>query len=136
MKSNQVLVAILLLAAGPALLTGQERPKPDSLQHPGPGPVEESISFSRPMPLIVPWLEQQQGFEYSFPTLLGPVSLEPYPLFTPEDLLPRPDLTASLRLQRAREESNRTLYAVLGSVQIGGVAYLAYQHIKKYGLFK
>ena len=29
-----------------------------------------------------------------------------------------------------------TLKAILGSVQVGAVAYLAYKHIKKYGFLK
>jgi len=29
-----------------------------------------------------------------------------------------------------------TLYSILGSVQVGAVAYMAYKHIKKYGFLK
>lgn len=46
------------------------------------------------------------------------------------------DLLAPLRLQWEREEELRPLYTVLGAVQLGGVAYMAYEHIKKRGLFK
>jgi hypothetical protein len=33
-----------------------------------------------------------------------------------------------------RQNEYKTLRTILGSVQIGGVAYMAYLHIKKYGL--
>ena len=46
------------------------------------------------------------------------------------------DLMAPLRLQMAREEKLKTLNAVLGTVQLGGVMYLAYKHVKKYGFLK
>jgi hypothetical protein len=44
------------------------------------------------------------------------------------------DLTSPLRLQMESEARLRTLYTILGTVQVGGVAYLAYRRIKKYGL--
>jgi hypothetical protein len=44
------------------------------------------------------------------------------------------DLTSPFRLQMESEARLRTLRTVLGTVQVGGVAYLAYRYIKKYGL--
>jgi hypothetical protein len=43
------------------------------------------------------------------------------------------DLATPWKLQLARENEHRTLYTILGAVQAGGVAYLAYKHIQKYG---
>jgi hypothetical protein len=37
-------------------------------------------------------------------------------------------------LERQREEDLKTLKYVLGTVQVAGVAYLAYRYLKKYGL--
>ena len=42
-------------------------------------------------------------------------------------LEPKADLTASLRLQWAKDNELKTLRYVLGTVQFGGAAYLAYR---------
>jgi hypothetical protein len=42
-------------------------------------------------------------------------------------LEPKADLTATLRAQWARDSELQTLRSVLGTVQLGGVAYLAYR---------
>ncbi|HCV43181.1 MAG TPA: hypothetical protein DGH68_06830 [Bacteroidetes bacterium] len=44
------------------------------------------------------------------------------------------DLISPLRLQMESEARLRTLRTVLGTVQVGGVVYMAYRRIKKYGL--
>ncbi len=44
------------------------------------------------------------------------------------------DLDSPLRLQLAKQNEYGTMRAVLGTVQLGGVAYIAYRHLKKYGL--
>ncbi|MCX6139209.1 MAG: hypothetical protein NTV54_17140 [Ignavibacteriales bacterium] len=41
------------------------------------------------------------------------------------------DLAAPWKLQLAEENTYRTLRMVLGSIQVGGVAYLMYEHFKK-----
>jgi hypothetical protein len=41
------------------------------------------------------------------------------------------DLTAPLKLQMMKQEENKLMYSILGSVQLGGTAYLLYRHIKK-----
>jgi hypothetical protein len=41
------------------------------------------------------------------------------------------DLTAPLKLQLMKQEENKVMYSILGSVQLGGTAYLLYRHIKK-----
>ncbi|MHB1050364.1 MAG: hypothetical protein ACYC09_09825 [Bacteroidota bacterium] len=41
------------------------------------------------------------------------------------------DLTAPLKLQLMKQEKNKVMYSILGSVQLGGTAYLLYRHIKK-----
>lgn len=53
------------------------------------------------------------------------------PEFTEEMSSPKIDLTAPWKLQLQRKEENKTLYSILGSVQLGGTAYLLYRHIKK-----
>jgi hypothetical protein len=44
------------------------------------------------------------------------------------------DLQNSWKQELVKQEEYRTLRIVLGSIQMGGVAYLTYLHIKKYGL--
>lgn len=44
------------------------------------------------------------------------------------------DLDSPLKIQLAKQNEYGTLRVVLGTVQLGGVAYIAYRHIKKYGL--
>ena len=56
-------------------------------------------------------------------------------------LLEKPTLTAidmmiPWRLQMERERKLRPLQTFLATVQIGGVAYLAYEHLRKKGVFK
>jgi hypothetical protein len=44
------------------------------------------------------------------------------------------DLTGPLKLQLKEEDNNRTWKITLGAANLGAVAYIAYQHVKKYGL--
>jgi len=46
---------------------------------------------------------------------------------------PKADLTATLRVMWAKEGELKTLRTVLGTVQIGGVAYLAYRALTAKG---
>jgi hypothetical protein len=48
----------------------------------------------------------------------------------------RIDLMSPLLLQWESESRMRPFQIVLGSLSAGGAAYVAYRHIKKYGLFK
>ena len=66
-------------------------------------------------------------------TLLQPsftLSMQPFSWKSPE----RIDLISPWQCELTKQEELRTLRTILGTVQLGGVAYLAYQHIKKYGL--
>ena len=89
------------------------------------------------------------GISTGRPTFMLPPSLDiipedmpgliPHDLAGPFPLLPistgqKIDLISPFRLQMARENESRTWRTILGSVQIGGVAYLVYRRIKKYGL--
>jgi hypothetical protein len=40
------------------------------------------------------------------------------------------------QLQMASERKLSTFYMVLGAMEAGAVGYMAYEHIKKYGLTK
>lgn len=136
MWPSRCIIAVLLLAACLDAAVAQVGQGTDSLRSAVASPAEVRLSFSRPTPLNTPWLEQQQEFELALPYLLAPLPTTPYPFLTSYDGPQEPDLTAAWRLQRAREEKNSALYTVLGTVQLGGVAYLAYRHVKKYGFFR
>lgn len=51
-------------------------------------------------------------------------------------LEPRADLMSPLRLQWAKEKNLSYFQMVLGAVETGAVGYMAYRHVKKYGLFR
>ena len=44
------------------------------------------------------------------------------------------DLTAPLKLELYQSEAEKAFRITLGAAELGGVAYIAYKHIKKYGL--
>jgi hypothetical protein len=44
------------------------------------------------------------------------------------------DLETSWKQELAKQEEYQTLRSILGSIEMGGVAYLTYLHLKKYGL--
>jgi len=44
------------------------------------------------------------------------------------------DVSEIWKIGKLKDDELKTLRSILGSVQLGGVAYLAYKHIKKYGL--
>lgn len=48
----------------------------------------------------------------------------------------RVDLMSPLLLQWKSEEKMRPFSIILGSLSAGAAAYVAYEHIRKYGLFK
>jgi hypothetical protein len=48
----------------------------------------------------------------------------------------RADLSWQMTLSRKKEDPLETLRAMLGAVEKGGAAYLAYRHISKYGFLK
>jgi hypothetical protein len=64
--------------------------------------------------------------------LLYQEPLVPSRLFFP--LQEKIDLASPWKLELANQEKYRTMWTILGSIEAGGVAYIAYQHIKKYGL--
>jgi hypothetical protein len=82
-------------------------------------PVLSNLSF-RTAPAFYPTLLQS-------PFTLG---MRSFSWKSPE----RIDLVSPWQYELTKQEELRTLRTILGTVQLGGVAYLAYRHIKKYGL--
>ena len=130
------LIALLLCLTGfslflPSRLSSQEV-QGDSTSAPRIMVVEPGMAPGSTMFLLPPHLEQPLRF--SSPTFFfdGINSLSDSPDFG-RPLEVRPDLLAPLRAQWAREARMGTFRTILGSIQIGGVAYLAYRHFAKLG---
>ena len=51
-------------------------------------------------------------------------------------LEPRADLMSPLRLQWASQKNLNYFQMVLSAVETGAVGYMAYRHVRKYGLFR
>ncbi len=85
-------------------------------------------SSGRKLPLF---LELTTTPEYFKSIIFQSTGASPY-FFMPREV-DDIDLAAPWKLQLARENEHRTLYTILGTVQAGGVAYLAYKHIQKHG---
>ena len=94
--------------------------------------LDPGVALGKPTLLLPPWLEPGAAFGPTSPLHRSIGSGLPPPLLG-MGIEPKVDLTATLRLRR-RDEGLQLLYSVLGAVQVGGVAYLAYRHVKKYGL--
>jgi hypothetical protein len=94
--------------------------------------IEPAMTPGSTMFILPPHLEQP--LQFSSPTFFfdGISSLSGSPDFG-RSLEVRPDLLAPLRAQWAREAQMGTFRTILGSIQIGGVAYLAYRHFAKLG---
>jgi len=48
----------------------------------------------------------------------------------------KPDLIRPYLYRTRGDGKSSTLYSVLGAFELGGAAYIAYQHVKKYGLVR
>lgn len=132
MKTVCLLLSALLVVAGARSQTSVEKEP-----HAGNDTsriilVEPGMSSGSALFLLPPHLEQPLLFDsptYFFGAL--PPSTSVWDPGRPLEI--RPDLLAPLRLQWQREAQLGTFRAILGSIQIGGVAYLAYRHFAKSG---
>jgi len=84
--------------------------------------------------LILPPLVQPDGKFESFQFLDAHPGIPP-PLLRGA-FTPKAELLSPYLLQRQRDRQLNTLYIVLGAVELGGAAYIAYRHIKKYGFLR
>ena len=130
MEMMKIFLLIILLWP-PFILYGQKESKyynpPDSTRNsvmePITSPVEIKPGFIIPL-----------SFMNSYPLSLkmGIYSFAPFPGYNNE--LNTELLYPSLSLNDRYKIS--FLYTLLGAAQLGAVGYMAYKHIKKYGLFK
>ena len=92
--------------------------------------VDPGIALGKPILLLPPSLQPEVLFE---PSLFTDRYSGNFPPFLGGVYEPKVDLISPYLLQRQRDNKLSTLYTVLGAVELGGVAYIAYRHIKKYG---
>ena len=100
-------------------------------------PNESPVYLLRPT--IPEFLREQAprfaSFRLDVVTSRMPGNLNRWGMYSPEffemTTTGKIDLTAPLKLQLMKQEENKVMYSILGSVQLGGTAYLLYQHIKK-----
>jgi hypothetical protein len=82
--------------------------------------------------LLIPPLLQPEGvfdpFSGMYPGLQPALLGAPFPS--------KADLVSPYLLRLHRESQLNTLYMVLESMELGGAAYIAYRHIKKYGFLR
>ena len=95
--------------------------------------IDPGISTGRPVLLLPPSLRDDEEiiFPHSFLLAGKPGAPPPFLMGISQ---PQTDLLAPLKLQMQGEEKLRPLRTILGTVQIGGVAYMAYRYLKKHGL--
>jgi hypothetical protein len=110
-------------------------------QEPGRTDVSDSLAIKAPI---------NQSLLHSFQLdVILPSSLRETPIYSPGFVhQPLTNLPSSLSLQfqqqidvvspwkqeLMKQNEYRTLRTVLGALQVGGTAYLLYEHIRKYGL--
>ncbi len=131
-----ILISISMLLAA-SYVRGQEPTHlvqfPDSISR---IPVKPDVMFfDTPAKFAVP-PSFQYGL-YSFSETQNPyrsIGTVPFSLCLPLD---RPQLYIEAMWQSSleRQERYKLLWTILGSMEMGGAAYVAYQHIRKYGLW-
>lgn len=97
--------------------------------------VDPGISLGRPTLLLPQSIATESKFRFpSFPVVSQDLRLRsPFVGGIPEDKV---DLTLPLRLQMEKQARLNALQSLLRSVQKLGAGYIAYRHIRKYGLLK
>ncbi len=124
---------LLLLLAPLSSLTGQESAPSTT---PDTSGTRDAVllepGFAPTIPILPPALARDVLPEEMLWTLPAGNSAPPMLIAKSQPI----DIMLPLRLQMASEKKLGTLRTILATVQIGGVAYLAYEHIRKHGLFK
>jgi hypothetical protein len=125
----RIVVTLIAVLACTIAATGQERFEYRIVV------VDPGISLGRPTLLLPQSLERESMFRVpSFSSVSRDLRLRS-PFFGGV-LGDKVDLTLPLRLQMEKQARLQPLQIILGTVQTAGVAYIAYRHIKKYGLLK
>ena len=124
-NSVMLVLGILILFIGATLIASSQEQK--NVQPRDTSASKLRIDYSEPLFPKLSFLPFQPLDLYYQP----PVTMS-HSMFSmvPEKI----DLVSPWKLQLANQEKYATWRTIMGSIQLGGVAYIAYQHIKKYGL--
>jgi len=117
---------------------GQSRPEgegADSSAHRGILLLDPGVSLGRPTFLLPASVDPELPFLADQLLMPGDSPLDRIP-FTAGMAGSRVDLTLPLRLQMAKENGWGALSMTLSAAGAGAAAYMAYEHVRKYGLFK
>ena len=125
-----LLVAALWCGAIPALAQ-QASQTSDTVLTTGVVLLDPGIALGKPVLLFPP--SYQPGSEILPARFVKPFAASP-PLF----LLgppgsPKADLLSPYVLELRRSQKMNTFYTILGAMELGAVAYIAYRHVKKFG---
>jgi hypothetical protein len=127
MVKRQVRILILLfVSALPA--TGQERTTSTDTTAAAMKIDVPPLPFAKPDLSLPPSLElitNDYSPEYFRASLTAPLSLTEKASH---------EIQGIWQQELARQNEGKTWRAILGSIQMGGTAYLLYEHIRKYGL--
>jgi hypothetical protein len=93
-------------------------------------PISRELSIINLPDLFQPSLSFAPVYRLSLIQPSLELGVQTFSLKSPE----RIDLTSQWQYELASQEELRTMQMILGTVEFGGVAYLAYRHLKKYGL--
>ncbi len=137
MRTNLLIGLSLLCVASPLCADAQSRSgaaSSDTARLTGIVLLDPGISlghavFLLPPPAVID-LPFNDGFMQSPSGAWGPAGP-----FAGGLIEPRADLMSPLRLQMARDKLS-PWQSALGAVQLGAVGYMAYMHVRKYGLFR
>lgn len=96
--------------------------------------VDAGISLGKPILLLPPSLRSEAITKDPFLRFLKGNPGVKLP-FVGGMIEQKPDLLSPLRLQLEREAQLRPLQTILGTVGFAGAAFIAYEHVRKYGLW-
>lgn len=128
MKSAGIIILFFLLTLS---ANGQELPSvqlrdTSIINHGILDPEYLTGAFSLSLPLSLRIIPESNPYQFGQPSLL---SLQ----YGSQKLQQNLDLSSIWKREISKQEEYKTLRMVMGSIQAGGAAYLAYLHFKKYG---
>jgi len=123
------LVAAIWVGAIPA--SGQSSTtSADTLQTTGVVLLDPGIALGRPT-LVFPPSYQPGSLILPSRFTTPPAGLPDFLLGPPDE--PKADLLSPYLLDLQRAKKMNTFHTILGAMELGAVAYVAYRHVKKYG---
>ena len=131
MKISLAVLSLVFVVAFSAAAQEQRRENiVDTTAH-GVRTAASALMFEQPMQLLPLSMELAVTPDYFKRMAFQSTAGDPY--FFSKHELGTMDLAMPWKLELARQNEHKLWYEVLGAIEAGGVAYLAYDHIKRYG---